>query len=339
MWRTALSFYKKAIKRPSVLKKQFEVQFTSATGEGNSCDAGAIRIEFFELLFKEFQNRSLEGEVPLMVPRRSDSITYLILGMAIGHSVLHGGPGFHCFQPWVYDLIVGMDFDQIINQINIEDIPRHAGSTGLLDFVNALDNATSQKELDEIVDKYILILNFSRWDQSVAVTTANRHSLISELLMDELIRKRQSQIKSIQEGLDLTGFLAFIKANVSRCRQIFVYSKNNGLTPMEFLQLVKTDNNDDYEKKQAFDFFSKIITDSSEKYISAVLKFITGHSLVPPWGITVKYLDDDDAHIYPKTMSCFNILYLPTVHTTQQKFGEHFEKAIAIEGVGFSDNK
>lgn len=112
---------------------------------------------------------------------------------------------------------------------------------------------------------------------------------------------------------------------------------------MEFLQLVKTDNNDDYEKKQAFDFFSKIITDSSEKYISAVLKFITGHSLVPPWGlgspITVKYLDDDDAHIYPKTMSCFNILYLPTVHTTQQKFGEHFEKAIAIEGVGFSDNK
>lgn len=60
-----------------------------------------------------------------------------------------------------------MDFDQIINQINIEDIPRHAGSTGLLDFVNALDNATSQKELDEIVDKYILILNFSRWDQSV----------------------------------------------------------------------------------------------------------------------------------------------------------------------------
>ena len=301
-------------------------------------------MEFFQLLLDQFRKRSLEGEFPYLVPRRGDSINYLVLGMVLGHSLLHGGPGLYCLQSWVYDIIAGLeDYDDLLGQIKITDIPKHAGSNDLLEFINKLDTVETQEQLDDITDQYIQILNFSRWDQTVPVIIANRHLLIGELLMDELVRKRSSQIKSIQDGLDCMGLLSFIKANTSLCRPIFVYSERNKLNPDDIFKLLKTEEDgNNFEKEQALTFFKGLVTDGTERFLAGVLKFVTGLSILPPWGlgspITIKYLSDDEKHIYPKSMSCFHILYLPTVHSSKERFKDNFETAIAIEGEGFSDN-
>ena len=52
--------------------------------------------------------------------------------------------------------------------------------------------------------------------------------------------------------------------------------------------------------------------------------------------ITPKFLTDDDNKIYPEAMACFHIMYLPTVHSTQEMFTKYFECALGYEGCGFS---
>lgn len=43
--------------------------------------------------------------------------------------------------------------------ITKHDIPKHAGAIDLIELINKLDNAQSQEELDNIVDKFIQIIN------------------------------------------------------------------------------------------------------------------------------------------------------------------------------------
>ena len=128
-------------------------------------DAGAIKVEFFELILDEFRKRSFEGSYPKLLPRRGDSNNFLIFGMALGHTLRHGGPGVYGFQPWVYELIRELDEtdEQIMTLITKHDIPKHAGSIDLIELTNKLDNGQSQEELDDIVDKFIQIINCSRW--------------------------------------------------------------------------------------------------------------------------------------------------------------------------------
>ena len=51
-------------------------------------------------------------------------------------------------------------------------------------------------------------------------------------------------------------------------------------------------------------------------------------------GIILKYLEDDEK-MRPESMACFNILYLPTVHSIQI-FNKYFHQALEFEASGFS---
>ena len=126
------------------------------------------------MLFEEFRKRSFEGEYPDLIPRRADSMNFLVFGIVVGHSLLHGGPGIHWLQSWVYEIIAGRnDSESLMTMINKGLIPRHAGSENLLKFISELDESKNQEELGNIIDKYIQILNCSRWDPTTQVTVQN----------------------------------------------------------------------------------------------------------------------------------------------------------------------
>jgi len=302
------------------------VNFSEASGEDDSVDAGALRIEFFELLFLEFRKRSLEG---------------MVLCFVIGHSLLNGGPGFYVFQDWVFEHISGRtDPEHIMGIINKDMIPRHAGSVNLLNLIDALDSAENQEDLDRSVDTHIEIINCSRWDPAKNITLENKGVLIGELLYDELVRKRQSQIQSIREGMQAVGLLAYITNNPDICKQIFVAQKSMNLD--SFTAVLENDElaGEEYVNKQAYGFFQSLIVEATPDTLTAILRFATGFESIPPWGlrrpIVIRYLDDDEKKIYPEAMACFNILQLPTVHGNAKSFKEHFMKALSIEGIGFS---
>ena len=300
-----------------------------------------MKIEFFELIFAEFLKRSLEGNYPLLVPRRADSVNFLILGLVIGHSLLHGGPGFYVFQGWVYESISGRtDPEHLMILINKDLIPKHAGSANLLKLIDALDSTKSQEDLDNTTDEHMEIINCSRWDPTKRITLENKGVLLAELLFDELIRKRQSQIQSIREGMQAVGLLPYINSNAEICKQVFVAQAT--INRQSFSELIVNDDvrRDEFENKQAYEYFQSFLDSASTDTLSAILKFTTGFQSIPPWGlrkhIVIRYLEDDEKKIYPEAMACFNILQLPTVHSKKKTFEEHILKALSIEGIGFS---
>ena len=261
--------------------------------------------------------------------------------MVIGQSLLHGGPGFYVFQDWVYESILGRDAPgDLMPIINKDLIPKHAGSANLLKLIDALDFAETQEDLNAATDEHIEIINCSRWDPTKTITLENKGVLLGELMYDELIRKRQSQIQSIQEGLKAVGLLSYINTNQEICKQIFLTQKIIDL--QSFIEIIVNDDvkRDEFENKQAYEHFQSILAGASANTLGAILKFATGFHSIPPWGlqkpVVIRYLEDDENKIYPEAMACFNILKLPTVHSNCKVFEEHFLKALSIEGVGFS---
>ena len=86
------------------------MEFSSQTGEEESYDAGSLKIEFFGQLLKEFDTRIMVGKSNSRVPRRGESAAFVLFGILIGHSLLHGGPGYYMFQDWMYEVINGKDY-------------------------------------------------------------------------------------------------------------------------------------------------------------------------------------------------------------------------------------
>ena len=292
-------------------------------------------------MFKEFNNRLFEGDNGRF-PRKGDSFNYKIFGIVLGHSLLHGGPGFYHFHPWVFQVFIGVeDSDELLLLINKEDIPRNAGSDELIEFIVKLDVSDTQEEVDAVIDKHLQILNCSRWDPSTSVTLKNKNLLVSELVLDEVVRKRMNQVKSIREGLQMSGFLHYMETFSDICREIFVFGSNAATVTADiFMQLIKSTTESDFEKIQSRKFFDTFVHNAKNDTIKKILRFATGFSVIPPWGlgkdISIKFLIDDDTKLYPEAMTCFGILYLPTVHSTQEEFEHHFIVALEIEGVGFS---
>ena len=85
-------------------------------------------------------------------------------------------------------------------------IPLNSGTSILKLFLQKWENASSNKELESMFDceegpAFEQILNLSQWDIHNTVTMENRNLLISMLVFEELVGKREKEIKALREGL------------------------------------------------------------------------------------------------------------------------------------------
>jgi len=340
-WRQGLTFYKKAINKPDMLKKKFEVQFTCDSGEENSVDAGAIKVEFFELMLEELNKRLMEGGEKCRMPRRGDNFNCYILGIVIAHSIINDGPGFYVFHPWVYEhLVNGAEslFD-CMPVIKKEDVPLNAATNDLITFLGEIDSSETEDELSGTLDKHIQIVNSSLWDPLKEIRLNNKYFLSAQLIHEEVVTKRIQNVKSIRDGLKFLGLLEYIQKFKNLFTDVFLYSEKV-MDSETFLSFIEESSETEYEKTLTLGFFKTFVQESNHEILKKILRFVTGFSDVPPWGLKrklkINFLVDDDTKIYPEAMACFHILYLPTVHSNKDVFIEHFLKALDIEGTGFS---
>ena len=79
-------------------------------------------------------------------------------------------------------------------------------------------------------------------------------------MYDEVVRKRRSQVKFITEGLQISGFLKYIKRYLDLCGSIFFGSPGEALNVEITFNCIKEDGeNYDYEKQEAVKHFKKLI--------------------------------------------------------------------------------
>ena len=102
LWRGALGFYKKALSDKTLLLKDLIIVFKGEEG----LDAGAMRVEYFELLLTEIHQSLFEGSQSIdhKVPVRDSTKGFLLklAGVIISHSILQGGPAFPLLSPAIY---------------------------------------------------------------------------------------------------------------------------------------------------------------------------------------------------------------------------------------------
>ena len=177
------------------------------------------------------------------------------------HSLLYGGPGYYMFQDWVFEVINGKDDqDYLLPFLTKSSIPLHAGSSSVIEFLNKLDEVKTQDELDDIADKNIQLINCSQWDPTKPITISNKAYLGTEILYDELVRKRIAQIRMIREGLQISGFWSFMVDYSNIYREVFV-SKDLVMPYDQFISLVTNDGKDEtnFEKIQSRKFFDNFL--------------------------------------------------------------------------------
>ena len=161
------------------------------------------------------------------------------------------------FQDWVYQVINGKDDqDYFLPFLVKSSIPLHAGSSGVIEFLNKLDEIKSQDELDGLLDKNIQLVNCSQWDPT------------TEILYDELAQKRIAQIRMIRKCLQISGFQPSMVDHPNICGEVFV-SKDLVMTYDQFISLVKNDGKDetDFEKMQSHKFIDNFLVNASTNTI------------------------------------------------------------------------
>ena len=346
LWREGLTFYKLSLADCKMLKKEFRVEFEDELG----IDAGAIMIEFFSKMFAHAEKELFESvkSTPYhFIPKRSagNLVLFKIVGIAIGHCILQRGPPFGILAPWCFLVLCEEDEDFTYPHISIEDVPLNAGTSNLIQFFQKLQLAESDEEIDALFDSeegpaFEELVNGSQWDISTKVSKINRETLLSMLVYEELVTKREKQLKAMREGLRFTGIYNYIKENQDFFRSTFI-GTDTPITSAMLMAKIDFDTCVPVTEMQhsILDWFRKFILDSDVTYCKMFLKFCTGFTKIPvltPLEISIDFMSDEEG-IYPKSAVCSKVIRLPTVHKSIDDFISAIKKGLEMECEGFYD--
>ena len=156
IWRDAVRFYKISMAKKSNLFQKLVVEFE---GE-NDIDASGLTIEYFTKFFEIVGRDLFETVKPgtFLIPKRSGGnlTLFKILGIAIGHSLLRGGPLFLYLHPLCYAMIAQKSEEEIVGLISKEKfaelIPLNAGNANVISFLNALSRTKSETDIDDLFE-------------------------------------------------------------------------------------------------------------------------------------------------------------------------------------------
>ncbi len=123
-----------------------------------------------------------------------------------------------------------------------------------------MDNATNTDEVDEIIDlpANSTIINASGWSSIEPVTHANRYRLIQNLIGEEVILKRERNMKAFFCGLNVLKVGDLMLAQPEKMKSLFVYEENL-LTADSFMNLVESMRPPLEKQAQSFEYFKEYV--------------------------------------------------------------------------------
>ena len=137
----------------------------------------------------------------------------------------------------MYEFISTGDFCSTAELLYSEEqIPLNAATSLLHNFIKEMRDANTREQLDDLLDESTSngqvnsqIVNVSFWDITRVIRPEDHDDLISEFIIDELLRKRITQLTALRQGLDISGVLSHIVLRRELLKQLFTPVKE--LTP------------------------------------------------------------------------------------------------------------
>lgn len=334
LWQSAVCFYKSAKLKPHKLRKELVIEFDKSGEVG--ADSGALRREFFEDALRQADIHLFEGEDARRVMKKDwgMELLYEVAGMLICHSILQEGPGLPCLSPATFDYISNSDNCCPLK----DDIPLNIATHELITFIEMLNDASTEDEVDDILDNpsYAYILKSCGWCNTKPITLSNKMQFLQHLVQDEVIAKRERNMKAFVRGLDYLEFGELVRQHPEMTRSLFVAAQSGTILAKVFLSLISANRPESKEHARAFDYFKEFIAylegEGTDLSLPMLLRFITGSSSVPPLGlqcpIVLSYLPSLENAVLPTAQACFSRLMLPVVHACKDAFFTSFVTAL-----------
>ena len=135
-----------------------------------------------------------------------------------------------------------------------------------------------------------------------SISMKNKALLMSMLVYEELITKRNRKIKDLRESLKELKMDDIVKSNTETFRTYFVYSKCE-ISADQLITLIDIEEAKGKGRDNILIWLEQFISESSDKVAQMFLKFCTSFSMVPlteDIEINVKFLKPDEEP-FPKT--------------------------------------
>ncbi len=339
LWRDALTFYKTNM---GDKQKLFQKLFVTFEGE-DGIDAGALKIEFFTLVFNEAKKQlfeSADSKDWLLIPKRAGGNLQIfkIFGMIIAHSLLQNGPFFNFLAPWVVDLLLNEEGTS--GDLMLECIPLNCATGCLINFIQLLKSCESNDAINELFSTadgpaFEQIISSSDWDPNETVTMDNKDVLVNLLLHEETITRRGGKVRAMREGIIFMGFQRFL--GFQAARNLFLGTKRY-LDNEEFLSLFEWDESEiDPKRVECMAWLKNFVRNADQTKLRDLLKFCTGFEDVSSFcdkSIYIEFLTEEKL---PKASVCTTTLHVPTGSSSEEEFVLMMTKALEFESVGFAE--
>ncbi len=221
-----------------------------------------------------------------------------------------------------------------------------------------LSETSTNDAINQLFDdvSFSSILNHCGWSLTEPLTQRNKLQFLHHLVHEEVIMKRDRNLKAFCCGLDSLHMLDVIKVHPDTTMCLFVH-EHKPITSDLFMSLVSSIRLAEIQELRAFNFFKYFVTHlghfvyyfdilitltilpkgkSNSPDLPFLLRFVTGLSTIPPLGlqcpIEILYQSDVKNLFFPKTQACFSILMLPVTHTTKEEFFSAFMKTLEMCG-------
>ena len=196
-----------------------------------------------------------------------------------------------------------------------------------------LDNSISQDDINDVIDdpRYMAIVNSSGWPTTKCITTISKSEFLQQLILNEVVLKRQHAIQALCRGLDHLNVAKLLQKNCDLMQPVFLCDANRPLTAEMLIRLISTPKPEEERFGEVYDWFLQYLTESScrKATLEEILSFTTGLTKIPPMGlkdtIKVQFLRRSPL---PRAEACFCIIKLPTIHTDKNVFFDKLDLGI-----------
>ena len=121
--------------------------------------------------------------------------------------------------------------------------------------VMQMDEASTEDEVEKLLDDESMArINASGWSTTRPISLQSKSVLVQDLLVDEVIGKRERQIRALRKGLDYFGVLKLILKYPVKMKPLFVFDGNQ-LTVESIDSLIISSQPTEPRNAQAYDYF------------------------------------------------------------------------------------
>lgn len=283
--REVLRVYKGKIN----LQRTPVVYFYSFDEDGeDGSDVGGLTREFFQIVHDTVLSGihppfpCFEGQKDHLLPIHSQELQSLgifkLIGRAIAHSILHGGPPFEGLATPVKKYLLTKSIDEAADTISIEDCPYLDIVELLASIQDAGEEEINNLNLDRSVSEHLFLSGCSM----SLLTVHNKHLALSQILKHYVLLRRVKELDDIIEGLNSVNVQKFLSVNPLVAEVVFPTVEQANVSFTFLKDVIRVADQLDDDQQRAHCFFLQYLQQRCESAESeGELHILSQHTINP----------------------------------------------------------